>query len=163
MVDPNTAMDAGFTAAEELDISADWTVSLRECGENGMTAENISMPRLKPVSFDYPNFSGEMIYRKTVALDSKPTGGVLSIQHLFEAADVFVNGRKAACRICPPYDFPLGDALTAGENVIEVRAVNTAVRNANKAPGIFGIDREILEPAGMFGNVILKLNQSQVI
>ena len=40
--------------------------------------------------------------------------------------------------------------------MIEVRVVNTAVRNANKTPGIFGIDREILEPSGMFGAVTLR-------
>ena len=146
-----------MTLAGELDLSSDWTLSLRECGSNGMKIDNIKMDKLKPVSVDYPSFSGEMTYRKKVVLDGRTEGAVLDIQYLFEAADVYVNGEKTACRICPPYEFDLGGSLRAGENEIEVRAVNTAVRNANKTPGPFGIEREILEPSGMFGTVTLKL------
>lgn len=153
VVNPDAIPEVKRTAQREIDLSSDWSLSLRECGTDGMKADHIHMQSLKPVSLDYPSFSGEMIYRKTFTLEEQPIGGTLSVQYLFEAADVYVNGAKTACRICPPYDFDLGDRLCAGENVIEVHAVNTAVRNANKTPGVFGIEREILEPSGMFGSI----------
>lgn len=156
-VNPDAVLEMPTAPADELDLSFDWVLSLRECGNGGMSVDGIAMDALKPVSASCPSFSGEMIYRKTVVLDEQPRDAVLCAQHLFEAADVYVNGDKVSCRICPPYEFRLGNSLRAGENQIEMRVVNTAVRNANKIPGPFGIEREILEPSGMFGVIALKL------
>lgn len=156
VVEPDAPLKKPATVTGETDLSSGWTLSLRECGSGGMRADDIPLAELRPVSADYPSFSGEMIYRKTLVLHEPPAGAVLCVQHLFEAADVYVNGKKVSCRVCPPYEFDLGGSLDTGENEIEVRVVNTAVRNANKTPGVFGIDREILEPSGMFGAVTLR-------
>lgn len=49
------------------------------------------------------------------------------------------------------------DALLAQMTVEEkVGQLHTAVRNANKTPGAFGVEREVLESSGMFGAVTLK-------
>lgn len=146
---PKKAQPAG-----ELDISGNWELELAEVGENGLQ-ETINLVKLEPVNLRHPDFSGQMVYTREISLDADAEA-VLTVQHLFEAADVLVDGRLTDCRICPPYRFELGK-LTAGKHIIKVCAVNTAVRNANKTPCIFGIDREILEPSGMFGTVALKL------
>jgi hypothetical protein len=57
----------------------------------------------------------------------------------------------------PPYEQDITPALQLGENEIAVRVATTALRDANTKPGIFGKERTILEPTGMFGKVEIKL------
>ena len=45
--------------------------------------------------------------------------------------------------------------VLCGENEIVIRVVNTLIRNANTKPGIFGPERAVLEPSGMFGHILL--------
>ena len=66
-----------------------------------------------------------------------------------------VNGIRAAEKISPLYDADVTDVLTDEENEITVRVVNTLLRDANTKPGIFGPDRSVMEPSGMFGTVCL--------
>ena len=53
--------------------------------------------------------------------------------------------------------YDVSELLREGENEIAVRVVSTALRDANTKPGIFGKERTILEPTGMFGKVEIKL------
>lgn len=137
----------------ELDISSDWKVTLEEIGYMAEIKECIKMQELIPISVSYPTFSGKMVYEKEVIVDNKSKFTVFEAEHIFEAATLEVNGVPAGVRICPPYRFDITGLLQEGSNNIKLTVVNTAVRNANKKPGIFGIDREILEPSGMFGKI----------
>lgn len=138
-----------------MDLSKGWEVSLKEYGKGQREFTDLHMDDLKPVSQIYPDFSGVMTYTKSIHLSEVPAKVKLSVEHLYEAAEVYVNGTLADCRITPPYVFDLKDLLKEGENTIKIHCVNTQVRNANRTPGIFGIDWEILEPSGMFGKVEL--------
>ena len=133
-MEPQPIPEAEPIPWKETDLSSDWELSLRECGRDGLRTEGRKLPVLKPISLDHPSFSGEMVYRKRIVLEKQPKGAALEIQHLYEAAYVYVNGERISCRICPPYSFDLGTSLRQGENLLEVRAANTAVRNANKPP-----------------------------
>ena len=69
--------------------------------------------------------------------------------------EVIVNGVNTGKKICPPYTADITDAVKDGENEIVIRVVNTLIRNANTKPGIFGPERAVLEPSGMFGHIFL--------
>ena len=71
--------------------------------------------------------------------------------------ELTVNGNTMPLVYVPPYEQDITAALKAGENEISVRVATTALRNANTRPGIFGKERTILEPTGMFGTVEVKL------
>ena len=96
-----------------------------------------------------------MHYEKTVEL---PDGrrAVFAPEHVYEAAEVFVNGRSAGKRVCPPYRWDITALCQAGENRIAIEVVNTPARDALRNPGPFGPERELMEPSGMFGKVIIE-------
>ena len=68
-----------------------------------------------------------------------------------------VNVQTLPLVYTPPYEQEITEALKVGENELIVRVATTALRNANTKPGIFGKERTVLEPTGMFGNVEIKL------
>jgi hypothetical protein len=68
-----------------------------------------------------------------------------------------VNGKSLPLVYTPPYEQEITGALRPGENEITIRVATTALRNANTKPGIFGKERTVLEPTGMFGEVIIDL------
>ena len=80
---------------------------------------------------------------------------VLEPQYVYECMEVIVNGEDVGKKICPPYAADITDAVRDGENEIVIRVVNTLIRNANTKPGIFGPERAVLEPSGMFGHILL--------
>lgn len=114
--------------------------------------------KLQPVSNVYKDFSGEAIYNTSFILDELPSKVTFSAEYVFECMTVVVNGKEVATKIVPPYEVEiLANALTLGENRLEIRVSTTALRDANTKPGIFGKERTIIEPTGMFGKVQLKL------
>ena len=59
--------------------------------------------------------------------------------------------------LVPPYEKEITGALKPGENELTVYVATTALRDANTSPGIFGKERTVLEPTGMFGRVEISL------
>ena len=112
---------------------------------------------LKPVSSFRRDFAGELLYRAKFTLDALPARAVFSAQHVFECMELTVNGKALPLVYVPPYEQEITGALREGENEITVRIATTALRDANTKPGIFGKERTILEPTGMFGRVEIKL------
>lgn len=78
-------------------------------------------------------------------------------EYIFEVAAIWVNGKPADKRLCPPYLFDITEACKVGVNHIRIEVVNTLARENQKLGGMFGPERIILEPSGMFGNVYLKM------
>ena len=111
----------------------------------------------QPVSNIRPDFSGILAYRTKFTLDSLPRRAVFSAQHVYECMSLTVNGGCQGPMIVPPYERDITKALQAGENDLIVYVATTALRDANTKPGIFGKERTILEPTGMFGRVEIKL------
>ena len=111
---------------------------------------------LKPVSSVYRNFSGEMIYKTEVVMDKVPDKAVFAAQYVYECMSVEVNGVALPAVIAPPYEADLTSALKEGKNEICIHVVSTALRDANTKPGIFGKERTVLEPTGMFGSVEIR-------
>lgn len=128
-----------------------------ELREIGGGVENIKDFALKPISNIRRDFSGELRYTATFNLDKLPARAAFAAQHVYECMELTVNGKRLPLVYVPPYEQEITNALRVGENEITVRVATTALRNANTKPGIFGKERTVLEPTGMFGNVEIKL------
>ena len=146
--------EGGFVNTAEIPLE-EWELIMKPAGEK--EPGHIRNFRLKPVSLIDRDFSGEMIYRTEVLIGDVPERAILSAEHVYECMAVKVNGRALPRVLVPPYTCDLTGALKAGKNSLEVTVASTALRDANTKPGIFGKERTILEPAGMFGEVKIEL------
>ncbi|SEA37558.1 hypothetical protein SAMN02910384_01373 [Pseudobutyrivibrio sp. ACV-2] len=109
--------------------------------------------KLQPISNVYRDFSGEIVYTTEFEVESIPNKATFFAEQVFECMTVEVNGKEAGKKITPPYEVDVTDTLTVGTNILKVRVATTALRDANTKPGIFGKERTIIEPTGMFGEV----------
>lgn len=156
VAEPENAAPAGPVSGAPLDsiVLDGFELTLREIG--GKT-ETLGTFELEPISNTKPDFSGELIYTARFLLDKLPARAVFSAQYVFECMALTVNGQAQPLVYVPPYEQEITGALRTGENRITVRVATTALRNANTRPGVFGKERCVLEPTGMFGKVEIKL------
>lgn len=136
-----------------IDISENWKVSLAKAKEYPQFCEVIQMGELEPVSVRYPRFSGIMKYEKQINLEYAEGRFRLHAEHIYETARLCVNGKYAGIRLCPPYEFDLTGLLKEGKNLLEIEIANTPARDVLNYESLFGPERSILEPGGMFGKV----------
>lgn len=142
-------------AEHKMDISAEWKVSKAKAIDYPNYTETERMETLIPVSEIAPEFSGYIKYEKEIVLP-KTNCVIVKPEFIYEAAEVFVNGQSAGKQMTPPYIWNVSELCTEGINEIKVEVVNTPTRDSQKYPGPFGPEREILEPSGMFGRVIVE-------
>jgi hypothetical protein len=145
------------TGHETADISMDWKVSAVRAIAYPDFGKAEQWHELVPYSRDHREFAGIIRYEKTVSL---PDGAawkdaVLDIEHVGENAEVFVNGKSAGKRLTPPYRWEIGDLLADGDNTIRVETANTPTRDTLHAPSPFGPAREVIEPSGIFGKIVI--------
>ncbi len=136
----------------EIDISSDWKVSRVKAIDYPEFGKADSMEKLVPISLIDPDFSGIMRYEKTVML-SKLSECIFVPEHIYEVAEVFVNGVSAGKKLTPTYQWDISNLCREGENIIVVEVANTPVRDARKAFSPFGPERVVMEPSGMFGRI----------
>lgn len=156
VADPERAESAAVPADSftgSIPLSC-FDLTLREIGS--AECETVRDFELKPISNDRPDFSGELLYTAKFDLETLPKRAIFSAQYVFECLELTVNGKTLPHVIVPPYEQNISEALCVGENTITVRIATTALRNANTKPGIFGKERTILEPTGMFGQVEIR-------
>lgn len=156
------AATVSATVSDRTDISDAWTVSYATAQEYPVFKEPELMERLEPVSVAKPYFSGIMRYERNVQIDTLAERIYLEAEHVFETAAIWVNGKPADKKLCPPYRFDITEACTVGVNQIVIEVVNTPARENQKPGGRFGPERIILEPSGMFGNIYLKQESGEV-
>lgn len=109
--------------------------------------------KLQPISNVYRDFSGELVYTTEFDVDSIPSKVTFFAEHVYECMTVELNGKECGYRITPPYEVDITKNIVQGTNKLTVRVATTALRDANTKPGIFGKERSIIEPTGMFGEV----------
>ena len=145
------ASQPGGALPAAIDLSAGWKVTI-----GGVSEE---MAKLKPWSDEdrWKYFSGAAIYEKSVTLapSARPTfltfgeGTPLGESSerrsgsgmrawldgpVREAAEVFVNGKRAGAVWCPPYEVEVAGLLQPGANAIRVVVYNLAVNELAKVP-----------------------------
>lgn len=139
----------------QMDISANWKFSKVKAIEYPNFGETEMMGELIPVSEIAPEFSGIMKYEKEIVLP-RASCVIVKPEFVYEAAEVFINGQSAGKKMTPPYAWDISDWCIEGNNKLEVEVVNTPARDTLKFPGPFGPEREIMEPSGMFGRVVVE-------
>ena len=130
-------------------------LELHEIGK--LDAEKIPEFSLQPISNIRRDFAGTMSYTADFEMAQLPKTALLSAQYVFECMTVTVNGRELPSVIAPPYELDITSGLKEGKNTVTICVASTPLRNANTKPGLFGKERTVLEPTGMFGNVEIKL------
>jgi hypothetical protein len=75
----------------------------------------------------YPLYSGAMNFSARVNVPEEFLSYhlVLDFFGIKECAELFIAGRSAGVRVCPPFSFPVSGLISAGENELRVRVVNT--------------------------------------
>ena len=133
---------------ERLILDKNYEVSMKEYNEKDYT-RTFEMNELRYMGEEYPRFSGDILYKTTVKLDS--TNYSLDISDVYETVNVKVNGVDCGTRICNPYTFNLSNGLRIGKNTIEINVVNTLDRNQRD----FMSQYIPTEPLGIVGKVEL--------
>lgn len=116
--------------------------------------KNSPVPKVKSLSEEYPNFSGSITYHHTVELSDKEV--VLKLENAYEIVEVFVNEQSCGAKFFPPYNFDLSEFTKIGQNKIDIKVVNTLVRNQRDPLS----QNFLIEPLGITGSVdIFKRNK----
>lgn len=111
---------------------------------------------LIPISDMLPTFSGFMRYSRSITIPEAGKRYFIEAENLYEAGRVLVNGVETDFRLCPPYRFDLGEDLKEGRNEIVIETVNTPLRDVlNYDQGMFGYEKGVYEPSGLFGRISL--------
>ena len=153
--DAEAAPAAQPAAGETVQPLTGWTISLAAAKEYPAFRDAWESEEPVPVSGKYPDFSGFATYETTFESDGSPA--TLEIADVRDCALVFLNGKQAGERICPPYRFPL--APKAGKNTLRIEVATNLERwfNASDAPKFFmSLPRKAKAPAGLVGPVVLR-------
>ena len=71
------------------------------------------------------DFSGDAVYRNVFTVEDPAGISYLDLGKVNYAAEVVLNGKNLGTRIFSPFCFAVGDALNAGENILEIKVTNT--------------------------------------
>ena len=147
------------TAGRRQVLDGAWTLSIAAAKEYPGFHDEQVVTELHSVGRLYPDFSGFMRYEKYVNLPGQiDQSALLSIADAYEGVEVWVNGRNAGMKICPPYVFDVSGLLRPGENTIRIEVANTLYRQVSaqaNIPNFFGPRSLVVEPSGIVGEVAL--------
>lgn len=149
-VEPTVRCSAILTTVE---IAGPWRLSLASATEYPAFKQERELDRLQDLSRPelYPRFSGTMRYEGDFILDNAAGGADLDLGGAYETAEIWINGKHAGTKLCPPYRFDVGGMLKAGRNRLRIDVTNTPVRELRDFMSSFSA----LEPCGLMGPVKL--------
>ena len=98
-----------------------------------------------------PTFSGTFRYETEFVWSESGTAAMLDLGEAYETAQVWINGKNAGVRICPPYRFAIGEFLASGNNRLVVEVTNTLVKQQRDSLSRYAPQ----EPSGLQGPVRL--------
>lgn len=147
---------AALPQGEKAVIPGPWQLSFAQALEYPQFGPATQLHTLTDVNRIDPSFSGFMGYETTFTAKAAATA-CLELQHAFEAVEVWVNGRHAGMRICPPYRFDIGGLLQDGENTLRIEVANTLdnyMRTQDQGfMSSFFRSSDTVTPSGLLGEV----------
>ena len=151
-----TLISAPAAQGEKLSVNGPWQVSFCSGKEYPDFKDTMNMQTLVNIGRIKPDFSGYIAY-ETNFTAKQTTGQIsLSLEHVFEGCEVWVNGRETGMKIAPPYCFDLTGLVQAGENTLRIEVANTFdryMRKHHQVMGAIGGAMAPVEAAGLFGEV----------
>ncbi len=112
---------------EAAELAGDWKVYFSDCRSYPDKWEEVPMKYAGCVEglAGWEKKTGTLRYERELS-ERKAYGRViLDLGEVFETAEVFVNGKSAGYRICPPYRFDVTGLLERGRNQLAVEVTNT--------------------------------------
>lgn len=140
----------------QMDMSKNWSISLARSIEYPNFKLFDSMEELIPISRKLPDFSGMIRYEKEIDLVNVNDHAQIVCESVCDAMEVWVNGVSIGKRINPPYSIDFIGLLKNGKNKFVVEVATTADREVKKIEEQFISMFEVMEPTGMFGEVLLR-------
>ena len=132
------------------ELTPEWKIEL--CQENKLPDYKLykTTTTLKSITDadELPDFTGNMRYTATVALDAKKHQ-VLDLGIVGQCAEVRLNGKIVGTRIFAPYRFDISDAVQDGNNLLEITVANTCVYEQQDRFSRF----MLIKPSGLLGPV----------
>lgn len=153
------AEEACAEVSAVIDISEGWNVSAIKAIDYPKFLAEEAWDMNKPYSTKDSKFSGVIRYRRKVQVDRSVSKIVFRPEHIFEAAEVFVDGVSAGKRVTPSYEWDITSLCRNDEVELVVEVANTPARDSLNRPGIFDPIREVMEPSGMFGTITLQMHK----
>ena len=85
------------------------------------------------------NYSGKLVYKKNVRLSVKENDErfMLSLGQVYVTASVMVNGQAMGVLTYPPFECDISDAVTDGDNEIEITVSNTLCNPYSTIPSAY--------------------------
>lgn len=119
------------TLLEPMDISEGWEVTFPLQRRQELTLHFNKLASWdEHVNEEVKYFSGTAVYRKKVNIKQATGDDILyflSLERLYDIADIRINGKKADVIWTPPYYTDITPYLHQGENDIEISVTNTWV------------------------------------
>ena len=142
---------------KEYEVSCRWRISLATALEYPEFSPKLELNTLGNISSPeyFPNFSGTIRYETEFNTEASGSKAVLELGEVYEVAEVWVNGRHAGVRICPPYRFDISGLLKPGMNTLRVEVTNTLVRECRDIMSLY----RALDPSGLLGPVKIKFRR----
>jgi hypothetical protein len=137
--------------SKELDLK--WKMSFADSFQYPNFKQEILLDKLKDISLieAYENKTGTVRYKTELQCDSDKKSNLIDLGEVYEVAEVFVNGKSAGVRICPPYRYDISNLLMKGKNDLIVEVTNTLGNETRDALSQY----LVIEPFGMIGPVKL--------
>ena len=126
----------------EISVKEEGEAEFRTIAENSELFDLSAPERM-------PHFSGQIRYRTTFRAEDGFS--VLDLGEVGEVAEVWLNGTYLGARINAPYKFSMADALTEGENRLEILVTSNP---AHRRRDLFSTFIQ-LPPTGLIGDVAL--------
>lgn len=125
-------MEAAYPEPEVFqELSGSWSITLRSFDDSSF-GEALSFTSLRNITAPgcVPDFSGTICYETDFVWNTQENGteALIDCGEVYETLEVWLNGKKQAVRIAPPYRFR-AEGLVDGGNHLTLYITNTLVHS----------------------------------